>query len=59
MNNSFYSLSKLAVCPILGSLFYMGHTEHEKWVLGDSTCPMDRTLVPPVQLARSDPQYAH
>ena len=59
MNNSFYSLSKLAVCSTLGSLFYMGHTEHEKWVLEGSTCPRDSTLVPAVQLARSDPQYEH
>jgi hypothetical protein len=59
MNNSFYSLPKLAVWSILGSLFYMGHIEHEKWVLDGSTCPRDRTLVPAVKLARSDPQYAH
>jgi hypothetical protein len=37
MNNSFCSLHKLAVCSKLGSLLYMGHTEHEKWVLDGST----------------------
>jgi len=58
-NNSFYSVSKLAVCSISVNLFYMGHIEHEKWVLDGSTCPRDRTLVPAVQLARSDPQNAH
>ena len=56
MNSSFYSLSKLAVCPILGSLFYTGHIENEKWVLDGSTCARDRTIVPAVQFARSDPQ---
>lgn len=59
MNSSLYSLSKLAVCPILGSLCYMDHIEHEKWVLDGRTCPRDRTLLPAVQHARSDPQYRH
>jgi hypothetical protein len=59
MNNQLCSLPKLAVYSKLGSLFYMGHIEHEKWVLYARKCPRDHTIVPTAQRARSDPQYAH